>query len=69
MNKKNKIGIIGVIITIIILISLIIFSNVKDEKFYIIQNGLSKIIVPIQNGLILLKNKIENNSYFFLELD
>ncbi len=69
MNKKNKIGIIGVIITIIILISLIIFSNVKDGKFYIIQNALSKIIVPIQNGLTLLKNKIENNSDFFVELD
>lgn len=69
MNKKNKTGIIGVIITIIILILLIVFSNVEAGKYYLIENGLSKIIVPIQNGLILLKNKIENNDNFFIELD
>ena len=69
MFRKNKTGVIGIIITIIILISLIIISNIKEEKFYIIENGLSKIIVPIQNGLTLLKNKVENNSDFFVELD
>lgn len=69
MNKKNKTGIIGVIITIIILIALIIFSNVKEEKFYLIETGISKVIIPIQNGLILLKNKIEKNDNFFIELN
>jgi len=67
--RKNKTGVIGIIITIIILISLIIISNIKEEKFYIIENGLSKIIIPIQNGLTLLKNKVESNSDFFVELD
>lgn len=69
MFRKNKTGVIGIIITIIILISLIIISNIKEEKFYIIENGLSKIIIPIQNGLTILKNKVENNSDFFVELD
>jgi len=69
VNKKNKTGIIGVIITIIILISLIIISNIKTEKFYFLETGISKIILPIQNGLTLLKNKIENNTDYFITLD
>lgn len=69
MNKKNKTGIIGVIITIVILILLIIFSNIKEEKFFLIENSIAKIIIPIQNGLTILKNKIENNTGFFVELD
>ena len=69
MNKKNKTGVIGVIVTIIILILLIIFSNIKEDKFYLLEKGISKVIIPVQNGLILLKNKIEGNDNFFIELD
>lgn len=69
VTKKNKTGIIGVIITSIILISLIIFSNIKEEKFFLIENSIAKIVVPIQNGLTLLKNKLENNTGFFVKLN
>lgn len=69
MKIKNKTGIIGIIITIIILIALIIFTNIKTNKFYFIENGISKLINPIQNSLILLKNKIENNEGFFIDLN
>lgn len=69
MIKKNKTGFLGIVITIIILISLLVISNIKEEKFYIFENGISKIIIPIQNGLTLLKNKIENNNDFFIELN
>lgn len=66
---KRKTNIIGVIITIIILIFLVFISNLKIEKFYYIENAFSNIIMPIENGLKYLKNKVSGNSSFFANID
>ena len=53
-HKKN--GIFGIVITIIILIILVIVTNVDTSKLYNIENIVSKIISPIQNGITYLQN-------------
>ena len=65
MERDRKGGIVGIIITIIILIMLVIFSNVNSEKITSIENVASTIVMPIENGLTYLKNKINNNDKFF----
>lgn len=65
MEKDKKGGIIGVIITIIILIMLVIFSNMDSKNISIIENVVSTIVMPIENSLTYLKNKINNNEKFF----
>ena len=44
---------------------LVIFSNVNSEKITSIENVASTIVMPIENGLTYLKNKINNNDKFF----
>lgn len=66
---KQKTGIIGIIITIIILIILVILSNTNIAKLSYIENAFSSIIMPIQNGLTYLKNKIEGNDSFFTDMN
>ena len=65
MEKDKKGGIIGIIITVIILIVLVVFSNTNSENISIIENITSTIVMPIENGLTYLKNKINNNNKFF----
>lgn len=65
MDRDKKGGIIGVIITIIILIILVIFSNTNSENISIIENVANTIVIPIENGLTYLKNKLNNNDKFF----
>ena len=65
MEKENKGGIIGVIITIIILILLVIFTNADSGNISIIENIANSIVVPVENGLTYLKNKLNNNDKFF----
>ncbi len=62
-NKKT--GIVGIIITIIILILLVFLSNISIEKLSAVENIFSSIIMPVQNGLTYLKNKISGNDEFF----
>lgn len=69
MYKSEKTGILGIIITIICLILLVILSNVNVEKFSYVESAASKLITPIQNGLVFLKNKIEGNSTFFTDIN
>jgi rod shape-determining protein MreC len=64
MNKK-KTGIVGIIITIIILILLVFISNLNLESLSYIENAVSTIVMPVQNGLTYLKNKITGNQTFF----
>ena len=66
-NKKT--GIIGIIITVIILIILVFISNLKIEKISYIENAFSKIVMPIQNALTYLKNKINGNDEFFSNIE
>lgn len=65
MYNKKKYGIIGVIVAIIILIILFMLTNVQNSKLSYLENLANKIVMPIQNGLTFLKNKVNGNSTFF----
>ena len=65
MERDKKDSIIGVIAIIIILILLVIFTNMKSENISVFENIANTIVVPIENGLTYLKNKINNNDKFF----
>jgi rod shape-determining protein MreC len=62
---KKKTGIVGIVITIIILILLVFISNLNLESLSYIENVVSTIVMPVQNGLTYLKNKITGNQTFF----
>ncbi len=65
-NKKN--GIIGIITTIIILILIVIISNIKIEDFSHIGGALSSFVMPVQNGIAYIKNKISGDNTFFSDM-
>lgn len=58
MSRNKKTSIAGIIITIVILILLVVVSNIKMEGTTYIESALSKLVMPIQNGLTYLKNWI-----------
>ena len=66
---KKKTGIIGIIITVIILILLVFLSNVRAGSLSYIENVLSSIVMPLQNGYTYLKNKISGNTNFFANME
>ena len=68
MQRNNKTSVFGIIITIVILIILVFVSNIKIEKFSYIGNAVSSLVVPIQNGLTYLKNKMSGNDAFFTNI-
>ena len=68
MYRNHKSGIIGIIITIIILIFVVIFSNGENNATFI-ENVASKLVMPVQNGLTYLKNKISGNNTFFTDIN
>ena len=68
MRKNKKNGIIGIIITIIILIIVVVLSNMSDNNFYHVGNAFSSLVMPIQNGVVYIKNKIQGNSTFFTNI-
>lgn len=68
MNKK-KTGKIGIIITIIIIILLVTLSSTEINNLSFAENAVNTIIMPIQNGLTYLKNKISGNTAFFASID
>ena len=65
MERDKKSGIIGIIITIIILIILVILTNTNSENISGFENVVSKVVMPRENGLTYLKNKVNNNDKFF----
>lgn len=67
MYKNKKGGIVGIIITIIILILIVIFSNGETNTSFF-ENAVSNLVMPVQNGLTYLKNKIGGNSTFFTDI-
>ena len=69
MYKNRKVGIIGIIITVSILILLVLLTNVDINKFSNAEGVVSKLIMPIQNGLTYLKNKISGNDVFFQDIN
>lgn len=68
MYKKKKTGMIGIIITIIILILIVIVSNIKIEDFSHVGEALSSLVMPVQNGITYIKNKISGNDTFFSDM-
>ncbi len=66
---RKKTGIVGIIITIIILILLVILSNMNIQSMSHIENALASIVMPVQNGLTYLKNKISGNNTFFSDIN
>ena len=65
MERNQKGGIVGVIITIIILVILVIFTNTDSENISIIENIANTLVIPVENGLTYLKNRLNNNDNFF----
>ena len=68
MYKNRKSGVLGVIITIIILIIIVIISNMNDISFYHLGNTLSSLVMPVQNGIVYIKNKMQGNNTFFTNI-
>lgn len=68
MYKNKKTGIIGIIITIIVLIILVLLTNIKLGSLTGIENVFSKLVMPVQNGLTYLKNKVSGNNAFFEDI-
>lgn len=69
MYKNKKTGLIGIIITIVILILVVFLSNANLQEISFFENIVSSIVMPIQNGLTYLKNKISGNDSFFTDLE
>ena len=67
MYKSKKSGVLGIIITIVILILIVVFSNIEANTSFF-ENAATKIVMPIQNGLTYLKNKMSGNSSFFTDI-
>ena len=68
MYRNKKSGLLGIIITIVILILIVIFSN-KEANTSFFENAANKLVMPIQNGLTYLKNKVSGNSTFFTDIN
>lgn len=68
MYKNKRSGLLGIIITIIVLILIVIFSN-REANTSFFENIANKLVMPIQNGLTYLKNKVSGNSTFFTDIN
>ena len=69
MHKSKNNTVWGIIITVVILIILVFLSNIGIEKFSHVENAVSSLVIPIQNGLTYLKNKISGNDTFFTDIN
>lgn len=69
MYKNKKVGIIGIIITLLILVALVLLTNVNIDRFSHAEGFFNKLVMPIQNGLTYLKNKISGNTAFFEDIN
>lgn len=68
MYRNKKSGIIGIIITIVVLTIIVIFSN-REANTSFFENVANKLVMPVQNGLTYLKNKISGKSDFFTDIN
>lgn len=68
MYKSKKNGILGIVITIVVLVLIVIFSNIESNTTFF-ENAANKLVMPIQNGLTYLKNKVSGNSTFFTDIN
>ena len=67
MYRNKKSALLGIIITIVVLILIVIFSN-REANTSFFENVANKLVMPIQNGLTYLKNKVSGNSTFFTDI-
>ena len=68
MHKNKRSGWFGIVITIVILVLIVIFSN-REANTSFFENIANKLVMPVQNGLTYLKNKISGNSTFFTDIN
>lgn len=68
MYRNKKTGILGIVITIILLILIVVFSN-REANTSFFENIANKLVMPVQNGLTYLKNRISGNSTFFTDIN
>lgn len=69
MHRNKKSGIIGIVVTVIILILLVILTNTNINKVSYLENIFSTLVMPIQNGLTYVKNKLAGNNTFFTDIN
>lgn len=67
--KNAKTNVIGVIIATVILVVIVVVSNIGNEKMSFMQNGISAIVIPIQNAFAFVKDKINNNDQELSDID
>lgn len=60
--KNNKSNAVGTIIAIILLLAVIIFSNIRTDRSYIITRAVSKIFMPVQNMFVYVKEKVSSHN-------
>ena len=68
MHKNKRSGLFGIIVTIVILVLIVIFSN-REANTSFFENIANKLVMPMQNGLTYLKNKVSGNSTFFTDIN
>lgn len=69
MQSNKKKGTMGIIFAIIILTGLVIMTNIDTSRFSNVEGILNKLVMPIQNGLTYLKNKVAGNNTFFEDIN
>lgn len=69
MNKHKKMRIFGMVFIIIIFLVLLLLTNIETKETSFLEQFTNKIVLPIQNGLVYLKNKIAGNTTFFENID
>jgi len=66
-HKKNKV--LGIVITSLIFFTLLLLTNIETKDISFLEQFTNKLVLPVQNGLVYLKNKIANNTTFFESID
>ena len=69
MRQNKKRGIIGIVITIILLVIIVIISNIQTTDLSFMESVLGKLVMPVQNGMTYLKNKLAGNETFFTDIN
>lgn len=69
MYRNKKVGIIGIVITIAVLIILVILTSTGINKFSKAEGFFGKLVMPLQNGLTRLKNRVSGNNAFFEDIN
>ena len=66
---KRKKEVIGIIIVIAILVVVVAISNIKVNNLSFAEGAFNIFVMPVQNGLTYLKNKISGNDKFFTDVN